>query len=347
MSFTLNICFYQKKSENPTIASRLVNTKKPATPTKSPLPKRRKLSDADNKSNVVMATPDKNCHSFIKPILRRSPRHLTKTDSQVVSPVRRSPRLMKKSRHSVESKSTLGTNSTTRSTPKKHIISKGLSTKQIFLDGNSKSGELCNSHSKPGLTNRNGNTCVTCKSDKQPVKTLNLCHTGKGGHSCDRSQISRAEVQFKHPSPNLQSSTCKRSPLSVTNSTMNSSKSVLKTPETSMSSTMKATPPLCKCGRRSKRRMVQSPGPNLGRFFFSCSGGKTTDRNGCGFFQWESSTQSSGSTSRNRSFVSKYNLLGVSKPFTPVFQLGDKCNGFAQQRRSLGVRPNVNRTCIR
>jgi hypothetical protein len=330
--------------------SRMVNTKKPATPTKCPSPKRRKLSDGSSTSNVVIATPDKNNHSFIKPVLRRSPRHLTKTDQQVVSPVRRSPRLIKKNRQSVETKSSSGTNCNTRSTPKKHIIPKGLSTKQIFVDGNSNLIDLVSLESKPGLANRNGNTDAPQESNKHILKTLNICNTGKVGASCNKSQTSTVEVglQFKIPSPNLQSSTCKRSPLNITNSTMNSSNSVLKTPETSMSSTMKATPPLCKCGRRAKRKMVQSPGPNLGRFFFSCAGIKTTDRNGCGFFLWEPSTQiSSGSTSRNQSFVSKYNLSGVSKPFTPVFQLGDKCNNLAQQRRSLGVRPNVHRTCIR
>ncbi|KAL8590139.1 hypothetical protein ACOMHN_010334 [Nucella lapillus] len=59
------------------------------------------------------------------------------------------------------------------------------------------------------------------------------------------------------------------------------------------SSSMKATPPLCRCGRRAKRRLVQSPGPNQGRWFFSCLKGTastaTAKSIGCGFFQWEHS----------------------------------------------------------
>ncbi|KAK6170665.1 hypothetical protein SNE40_019000 [Patella caerulea] len=51
---------------------------------------------------------------------------------------------------------------------------------------------------------------------------------------------------------------------------------------------MMATPPLCNCGRRSKRRMVQNPGPNIGRFFFACRLGSRDDpKVGCGMFQWE------------------------------------------------------------
>ena len=58
------------------------------------------------------------------------------------------------------------------------------------------------------------------------------------------------------------------------------------------------TPPLCHCGRRTRRRAVINPGPNQGRAFFTCSfsHGRTTsganaDKNksksGCKFFRWE------------------------------------------------------------
>ncbi|XP_041474047.1 ERI1 exoribonuclease 2-like [Lytechinus variegatus] len=60
----------------------------------------------------------------------------------------------------------------------------------------------------------------------------------------------------------------------------------------------KVTPPMCKCGRRSKRRVAARPGPNQGRAFYSCpglrrgSGGglkdTTNSKMGCGFFSWES-----------------------------------------------------------
>jgi ERI1 exoribonuclease 2 len=49
----------------------------------------------------------------------------------------------------------------------------------------------------------------------------------------------------------------------------------------------KLTPPLCKCGKRAKRKFVTSPGPNQGRPFFSCPGGRGS---GCQYFRWESSS---------------------------------------------------------
>ena len=53
---------------------------------------------------------------------------------------------------------------------------------------------------------------------------------------------------------------------------------------------MRKTPPMCKCGKRSKRKFVQSPGPNVGRAFYCCSaprGSNGVKKSGCGFFQWE------------------------------------------------------------
>lgn len=62
-------------------------------------------------------------------------------------------------------------------------------------------------------------------------------------------------------------------------------------PPRTSASAMKATPPLCRCGRRAKRRTVQTPGPNTGRCFFSCIKGTPNSASpktsGCGFFQWE------------------------------------------------------------
>ena len=58
------------------------------------------------------------------------------------------------------------------------------------------------------------------------------------------------------------------------------------------------TPPLCHCGRRTRRRAVINPGPNQGRAFFTCSfsHGRTTSganadkkksKSGCTFVRWE------------------------------------------------------------
>ncbi|XP_071509827.1 ERI1 exoribonuclease 2-like [Diadema antillarum] len=64
----------------------------------------------------------------------------------------------------------------------------------------------------------------------------------------------------------------------------------------------KITPPMCKCGRRTKRRVAARPGPNQGRPFYSCPsrgrdsrpalGDATNVKWGCGYFCWESSVVS-------------------------------------------------------
>ncbi|XP_036134623.1 ERI1 exoribonuclease 2 isoform X1 [Molossus molossus] len=53
----------------------------------------------------------------------------------------------------------------------------------------------------------------------------------------------------------------------------------------------KMTPPLCKCGRRSKRRVVSSNGPNCGKAFYCCPTGKYQENRKCGYFKWEQTLQ--------------------------------------------------------
>ena len=61
----------------------------------------------------------------------------------------------------------------------------------------------------------------------------------------------------------------------------------------------KVTPPLCSCGKRTKRRNVSNPGPNEGRTFYACPNGKASDKSrGCGFFTWEKMLTSSCSPQR-------------------------------------------------
>ncbi|KAG8513610.1 ERI1 exoribonuclease 2, partial [Galemys pyrenaicus] len=50
----------------------------------------------------------------------------------------------------------------------------------------------------------------------------------------------------------------------------------------------KMTPPLCKCGRRSKRLVVSNNGPNHGKVFYCCPIGKYQEnKKCCGYFKWE------------------------------------------------------------
>merc|ERR1719219_38167 len=48
------------------------------------------------------------------------------------------------------------------------------------------------------------------------------------------------------------------------------------------------TPPLCICGRRSRKRQVYKPGPNTGRVFWSCNLRGNNTKAGCRFFLWAS-----------------------------------------------------------
>ena len=64
----------------------------------------------------------------------------------------------------------------------------------------------------------------------------------------------------------------------------------------------RVTPPLCSCGRRSRRRSVMNPGPNQGRVYYTCpqnhghtsfgtentSHGQKKLKMSCNFFHWES-----------------------------------------------------------
>lgn len=50
----------------------------------------------------------------------------------------------------------------------------------------------------------------------------------------------------------------------------------------------KVTPPICGCGKRTKRKCVSSPGPNEGKMFFACPFGRgSSTEKGCGYFKWE------------------------------------------------------------
>jgi len=51
-----------------------------------------------------------------------------------------------------------------------------------------------------------------------------------------------------------------------------------------MLKSVKITPPLCKCGRRCKRKKVMNPGPNIDRVFYSCPESRDS---GCKYFKWE------------------------------------------------------------
>ena len=56
----------------------------------------------------------------------------------------------------------------------------------------------------------------------------------------------------------------------------------------SVPSNTTVTAPLCKCGKPSARKSTSNGGPNHGRHYFSCKGGRGSS---CGFYIWESAVK--------------------------------------------------------
>ena len=78
-----------------------------------------------------------------------------------------------------------------------------------------------------------------------------------------------------------------------------------------LSSGGKVTPPLCNCGKRTKRRTVSTPGPNEGQTFYACPNGKASDKSrGCGYFKWEKMLASRSSCSP-QSFTTSYSHTNI------------------------------------
>ncbi|XP_078521214.1 ERI1 exoribonuclease 2 [Lissotriton helveticus] len=122
---------------------------------------------------------------------------------------------------------------------------------------------------------------------------------------------------------------------SRTVSSMVLNSSVNKQPTSRIVSNSKITPPLCNCGRRSKRLTVSSIGPNQGRAFYSCPIGKRVEgkKKGCGYFKWEDTflkeTSANSPCLTANSFISRGTSLISSE------------GSASSPKRSLGLRPSM------
>uniref|UniRef100_A0A8C3VZT7 ERI1 exoribonuclease 2 n=1 Tax=Catagonus wagneri TaxID=51154 RepID=A0A8C3VZT7_9CETA len=99
----------------------------------------------------------------------------------------------------------------------------------------------------------------------------------------------------------------------------------------------KITPPLCKCGRRSKRLIVSNNGPNHGKVFYCCPIGKYQEkRKCCGYFKWEQTLQ----TERASNIVLSHSpgRLAFSSPETS--RICDRNVNFST-KNSLRLRPSM------
>jgi hypothetical protein len=178
----------------------------------------------------------------------------------------------------------------------------------------------------------------TVLKDKSNIVTCTIAETSKYRYPQSNSVCTSSQnSNFKTPTNR------------VLGSVSGSIKVGFKTPYTSHkaheNSSMKVTPPLCKCGRRSKRRVAQTPGPNQGRSFFSCPQGSAGRNKGCGYFQWESAYM------KNRSpqlFASPFAYAArtnrASSEFDSVTQKLNfsRPTGIDSARKSLGVRPGIH-----
>ncbi|XP_029803104.1 ERI1 exoribonuclease 2 isoform X2 [Suricata suricatta] len=97
------------------------------------------------------------------------------------------------------------------------------------------------------------------------------------------------------------------------------------------------TPPLCKCGRRSKRLVVCNNGPNHGKVFFCCPIGKYQEnRKCCGYFKWEQTLRKE----RANSSVQSHSPKGLTFSSPEISHLCDGNVNFST-KNSLRLRPSM------
>lgn len=99
----------------------------------------------------------------------------------------------------------------------------------------------------------------------------------------------------------------------------------------------KMTPPLCKCGRRSKRLVVSNNGPNHGKVFYCCPIGKYQEnRQCCGYFKWEQTLQKE----RAKSIAQSPSSRGLAFRSPETSHICDR-NINVSTKNSLRLRPSM------
>ncbi|XP_053413717.1 ERI1 exoribonuclease 2 isoform X2 [Nycticebus coucang] len=99
----------------------------------------------------------------------------------------------------------------------------------------------------------------------------------------------------------------------------------------------KMTPPLCKCGRRSKRLVVSNNGPNHGKIFYCCPIGKYQEnRKCCGYFKWEETFKKE----RANRVVLSHSIRGLTCSSSETSHIHDRNLGFST-KNSLRLRPTM------
>ena len=149
----------------------------------------------------------------------------------------------------------------------------------------------------------------TIKVDGAPLLTTNQKHSPIQQNSC-KAPGGASELNLPSPSSNnaMFRTPCTAEWMKVKKSThtpLSSHREPLMTLNGG-----KVTPPLCNCGKRARRKLVTSPGPNEGKPFYVCPRGRGSD---CGYFRWEcASPYGSSHEGSPCSLLSSYNSLGQS-----------------------------------
>lgn len=133
------------------------------------------------------------------------------------------------------------------------------------------------------------------QQQKQGVnKDINLITHALASHTSTVTKAKNYPVHFNKPFTTLAGKPSPFTPRSVIKTKLTSPA----TPPIVSFNGGGVTPPLCQCGRRTRRRSVVNPGPNQGRAFFTCSlnhgrsglGSSVSNKKskgGCTFFRWE------------------------------------------------------------
>lgn len=174
------------------------------------------------------------------------------------------------------------------------------------------------------------------ETKSKEIKQISECKwSSKTRKFNDKSKIE----QIKNPEKIDNSSTTPNRSNSVNNSSVfKTPNSILHNESSKNQSKMLKTPPMCQCGRRSRRKKVQTPGPNIGRNFYCCPFGRRNSgsSDGCNFFAWEGEEKSTKMKSD-----STYNYSTREEFISPEIKR-IKINSI-NDKTIHGIQPNENK----
>ncbi len=169
---------------------------------------------------------------------------------------------------------------------------------------------------KSSSTNMSLSKSISCFSSTKTTHTA-AAETNRSSNKM-HSNIQKMDTTFKVPTPpQTRSQFCLTGKNTQFKTPLNYTSNFTGNSGTGKNVTLhRKTAPMCECGRRSNRKFVQSPGPNMGRAFFCCPKGRrrgSGDRkSGCSFFKWEIPSPAASSNQSLFNATSNQTLLNAS-----------------------------------